>query len=434
MAKLRTELLGSLRGLPRAELEEVTADGHTFASAAWYQLLEQSDLRTIIGGQTDLAFLVTWADDAVVAACPVLRVKGAGAYFLYSLRRYYFEHWIEEATRLAPDQRAKFARLFTMVSLYRSLLEKSGSALDDCLVVTCPLAYRGRIPVAPSSPVGRAAIYRQMIRTLQRHARALRLPIWFLAVEADDNRLTDTLEQEGCTRSFLFHDNQIALEGFRSLDDYLGSFRRTTRRAMARDLRRCAEAGITFSFEHNLAARSEEFATLYRATYSKYGESFFRHPPRFWADLGQCLGDEAEAIIAQRQGELLGFSILLKNERRGEMWTYRIGRTPPVDQDEAPYYFGLSFYGPIGRAIELGYRRLWLGPAAYEAKSVRGAFQVPLESFFWFPRRWDRWFLAPYLRLFGEVTRAEIAKSIRRPIRLAGEPRSRTATASLVTP
>lgn len=175
--------------------------------------------------------------------------------------------------------------------------------------------------------------------------------------------------------------------------------------------------GIEFDFVSDLASRAEEFTELYNLTYAKYGDSYFRQPPEFWRTLQATLGSSVEAIVARREDQLVGFSILLKSERRGEMWTYRIGRRDDPALRSVPYYFALSFYGPIQRAIELGYRRLWLGPASYEAKSVRGAEQVPLYSYFWFPRRWDRWFLLPYLQIFGKVTREQIAQSLDRPIR-----------------
>ena len=74
-------------------------------------------------------------------------------------------------------------------------------------------------------------------------------------------------------------------------------------------------------------------------------------------------------------------------------------------------YFGLSFYEPIKRAIELGARRLWMGPAGWDAKRVRGARPMPLYNCLWFPRRWDLWALAPCLGKFSEISRALIQRS-----------------------
>ena len=419
MVKLGTELVPTLAAIPDEVLAEITADGHTFAGAAWYRMLESLQLPTLLGGQPRLWFAVVCADETPVCVCPILRASGQGIYFVYSLRRYFFEHWIEEAVRLNPDRQEQLARMFGFVSVYRKLLEASGSRLDDALIVTNPLSYRGEIPVAPSSPVPRSEVYRALLRELQRVARKSNLPLWFLGVQGQGSRLARALKAGGCRESFLFYDNRLDLGACTELDDYLHSFRRTTRRALLRDIQRSDSAGVEYRVCEDLGPYAEELTRLYDRTYSKYGESFFRHPPLFWSVLQQHLGKNAEAILASRGGELIGFTVLLKSPRRGEMWTYRIGRSDASELANVPFYFGLSFYEPIRRAIALGCRRLWLGPASYEAKSVRGAEQVSLYNYFWFPRRPDRWLLGPYLELFGQVSRDQIAESMQRPVRVA---------------
>lgn len=421
MAVLSTQLLENLHSLSDEDLDEITADGHTFARTQWYRLLDSLPLDSIIGGQVRMQYAVVRHGDCPICVTPILRSTGAGVYFAYSLRRYYFEHWIEEAVRLQPEKQQTFARLMTMVSGYRKLLEWSGTKLSDCLIVTGPMSYRGEIPVAPSSPVPRHQVYAALVRDLQKYSRRHKLPLWFFALQGGSGRLAKVLDAAQCSRSFLFYDNCLNLEEYRSFDDYLRSFRRTTRRAFCRDLKRIEEAGIQFRFLSDWSGLEPTLTGLYTQTYSKYGSSFFRHGDQFWSMAQQHLGDQAEIIVAERDQQLLGFSLLMHNVRRGEMWTYRIGRSFSDDLESVPFYFGLSFYGPIQRAIERGYRRIWLGPASYEAKSVRGAEQVPLYSYFWFPRRWDRWFLRPYLQMFGQISQEEIVRSLQRPVR-TGQP------------
>lgn len=419
MRKLSTQFVDDLNVLDEATLDEITADGHTFARSSWLRLVGSLDLSKLVGGSLSLRFAVTFAGSHPVAVCPVLRISGPGQYFVYSLRRYYFEHWIEEALRLNPDKAAHFARLMHGVSAYRKLLEATGCPLDEWLLVTCPLSYRAHVPVAPSSPVERTRVYGHLLDWLKQHARRERLPLCLLGVEGSGNRLTQALRTQGFQPALLFFDNQIDLEPYTALEDYLGGFRRTTRRAFCREIRRTAESGVEFHSAGNLSEHADALSRLYTQTYSKYGDSFFKHPPDFWIDLSRHLGDDAEVLLAVRRGRLLGFSLLLHNVRRGELWTYRMGRVFE-SSESAPFYFGLSFYGPIERALQKGYRRLWLGPASYEAKSVRGARQIPLYNYFWFPRRWDRWVLLPYLKLFGRITHEEIARGVQRPLRIVG--------------
>jgi hypothetical protein len=417
MPRLKVTLLDSLDCIDAETMDEITADGHTFASSGWFRLLASSDLSALTGGTVQLAFATVFADEVPICLCPVLRAKGEGIYFVYSLRRFYFEHWIEEAVRMDPSKADHFARLNQGVSAFRHLLEWTGSSLDECLIVTNPLSYRGHIPIAPSAPVSRLEVYSELVGFLKRLSRRCNRPLWFLGIEEDEIRLRQVLGEAKTTPSFLFYDNRINLENFESFDDYLQQFRRTTRRAFQRDMRRSAEAGVELDFISSIDEHADELTSLYQETYSKYGESFFQQPPTFWKNLKANLGTSVEAIVARRQDRMLGFSILLHNERRGELWTYRIGRTADPELADVPYYFSLSFYGPIQRAIDLGYRRIWLGPASYEAKGVRGAALVPLWNYFWFPRRIDRWCLAPYLALFGKISREEIEKSLGRPVR-----------------
>ncbi|QDU60156.1 hypothetical protein Pan216_09930 [Planctomycetes bacterium Pan216] len=415
---MNTAVVSSIADISDDDLDEITADGHVFASTSWYRMLERLDLRTIVGGDVELYFVVVRADDRPVAVCPLLRARGEGVYFVYSLRRYYFEHWIEEAVRIDPSQSRHFARLMAGVSVYRKSLQLSGAPLDDCLIVTNPLSYRGTVPVAPSSSSFRLEVYGALLDGLKRFSRRRNLPLWFLSVDESDSRWPKMLEGAGCQRTFLFYDNQLNLDPYESFDDYLGSFRRTTRRAFQRDIVRTSRAGFTFRTIEDFGTISGQLSELYRQTYKRYGESFFRHPPSFWRTLNDTLGESVDVIACEYEGAMVGFTVLLHSQRRGEMWTYRIGRSYDENIAQAPFYFSLSFYAPIQHAIDKGCRRIWLGPASYEAKSVRGADQVPLYSYFWFPRRWDRWLLAPYLQLFGDVSKDQIHRSMARPVRV----------------
>jgi predicted N-acyltransferase len=204
----------------------------------------------------------------------------------------------------------------------------------------------------------------------------------------------------------------LDLTEFETFDEYLHSFRRTTRRAFERELRRTQEAGIQYRVVERFSGHAESFSRLYESTYSRYGSSHYRHGPEFWQALERHLGPNAKAVIATQEDALIGFTVVLESTRRGEMWTYRIGRVASLLEKDPPYYFGLSFYAPIRRAIEQGFRRIWLGPAGYQTKRLRGARLVPLESYFWFPRAWDRWTLVKYLALFGKVSREQIDNSV----------------------
>lgn len=415
MGTLRAELRPDLSRLDEHALAEVTADGHTFASAEWYRFLESIDLSLVAGGDTKLAFAVVTEADRPVCVCPVLRVRGPGVFFAYNLRRYFFDHWIGEVRRKHPRIEGDLARLLRGVTLYRRFLDWSHAPLDECLIVGSPLAYRSQIPTAPSATASRGEIYRILVALLQKVSRKNRLPLWFFCVQGEKGRLPRALLAAGCQRSFLFHDNVVELDDYRSFSDYLQSFRRTARKAFLREIRLAESAGIDFTVSGDVAEIAEEIADACLRGQERNGQTAFRQPVEFWRSLGRSLGHKAEAIVATRHEDPLGFHVLLRNERRGEMWAYRMGRADIGARTFACLGSSLGFYEPIRRAVALGYRRIWLGPTAYEAKSLRGARQVPLYSYFWFPRVWDRWLFLPYLVQFGEIAREQIARSLNRP-------------------
>lgn len=383
-----------------------------FLAIPWLRFLESLPLDDVVGGTVEPEYVVVGEGSRVAAVCPFLRVRGEEVYFLYSLRRFFFENCFEEAARMRLDAGRSLARLSPIVSAMRSGLERLRGALSDCLIVGSPLAYRGGALVAEGIEDQDVDWPGLIVNELRRVADRRRAPLWAQG-SLGDASIDAAMTRQGFERTFLFYDNVVRVDGFESFGDYLRSFRRTTRRGFEREMWRTEHAGVDYTFTRDWDAHADDFARLYERTYRKHGDSHFQHPPWFWRRLGETMGDDAEAIAARKDDEVIGFSALLHDRERGELWTYRIGRRDDGELAETPFYFGLSFYGPIRRAIELGYRRVWLGPVGYEAKRARGADVVPIYNHFYFPRRVDNWLLKPYLRLFGKISREQIDQSLR---------------------
>jgi len=409
---LQTRIEPTLASLSDESLQAITADGHTFASAGWFRLLEGLDLSALTGGQVTLEFAVVTAAGRPVAACPVLRARGPGLHALYSIRHYYFEYLFEQAAQSGAMDVRQSARLASLVGLLGRFLETIGCQLDDSLIVCNPLSYRGSISMVPSPPVEREKIIREVVSTLQQYAGEIQRPLCFLCFEGGDDPSARVLRQAGCREVFLFHDNKLDLSGFRCFDDYLQAFPSRYRKKIKKEIRQTADAGVRFWPVDDLALHADNFSRLYEETYSKHSASILRHPPRFWTALKETLGSDVEALLVEHEDRLVGFSVLLRCDRRREMWVYRGGRHDCDRLKDVPYYFGMGCYEPLRRAIELGYQTLWLGPAGYETKIRRGARQTPLFSYFWFPRLRERYLLGRVLRRFGLVVRSQVDKSL----------------------
>lgn len=418
IGELQTGIHSTLESLPAGSLEAITAYGDTFAGAQWYRMLDRLDLSDIMGGEIDLKFAVTSADGTPVALCPLVRARGSDLGESYNFRRYYFESWIEQARRLYPDGSQELERSIVFVSRYRRLLEWMNCSLDDYVIVLSPFSQQSNIAMTRCSPERHNQVLRHMIESLKHYAKRQNRPLWFRYVDGNSGLLRRSLQAAGFQPVFLHYDNRIDLSEFNDFNDYLQVFSPVTRQGFLREMRRSAKAGIQFRFADDFSKYARAFSELSYETSSKYYTSARRLPPDFWTTLSDSLGSNAEALLAEHDGRLVGFSLLLKNDRRREMFHYKIGRIYKSALNKVPYYFELLCYGPVRRAIELGYRTLWLGPGAYEGKIRRGTEQTSVYSYLWFPRRRDRWLLRPYVREFGETVRREIPAQAKVPLRI----------------
>jgi predicted N-acyltransferase len=197
-----------------------------------------------------------------------------------------------------------------------------------------------------------------------------------------------------------------------SFAEYLDQFRSDARRLFKREVKQARDAGVSFEIARDLAPLAQQIEQLYGATYSKYGEEHFHHPASFWSTLGCKVAPHAEALVAYHRGKAVGFSALLHKD--DDLYFWRVGRSYEGAVSESPIYFNLAFYEPVKRALQLGAKRIWLGSGAWEAKRRRGAVGHALFSYMWFPRRWSRWVLMPYLDTFTRISQQQMAEATQR--------------------
>ena len=415
LVQLRTTIESSLDSISSERLGTITSEGQMFATAGWFRLMQRIDMSELAHGSLELKFAVVAADGIPVSICPVIRARGPNLLATYSFRRYYFDVWIEMVRGASNGFTKAARRRADAASAYLRLLELTRCSLDDHLVVSNPFSYRAQVPVAPDSPVPRRAIYTELVSALQEYARDLNRPLSFVWVEGERNELRGTLQQAGWQPVLAMYDNYIPLDNIASLDDYVATLNSKNRWGLRREIKRGLSSRIQIRVERDFARHSETMSRLYRQTYLKHSSEILHQPPAFWAAIAEYLGENAEALFALDGDRIVGFSLLLRNERERELWFYRIGRE--YEEVDGSPYFWLAFYGVIQRAIESGCRTLWLGPGGYEAKLRRGAFQTPLENWHWFPKRRDRWLLPRYLHRFGEAVPRVIETDAKRPLR-----------------
>ncbi len=399
-------VLDSLTSFSDEQLDRVTATSSVFFDRRWFRMLDALDLEPLVRGKIAMRYVVVTRSAEPVAVCPFIVTRSKSIYFFYSLKKFFFTSWQAELLRMNQEKASFIRWIGGVVAAYLGFARATGAGTDGWVLAVSPISHRGDIAIAPMTKEDEQAVREKVIDALQEVAKDENLPLCFFGVQQERDSLRQTLVRRDFAELFLIYDNLLQLP-VTSFDEYLNLFRSDARRLFNREMKQAREAGVRFEVTHNLNQVSNCMERLYDATYSKYGEEHFHHPASFWSALGRHVAPHAEALIAYRDREPVGFSALLhKNE---DLYFWRVGRTYDGEIGEAPIYFNLAFYEPVKRALELGAKRLWLGSGAWEAKRRRGATGHALYSYLWFPRRWARWVLMPYIGTFCRISQEQQA-------------------------
>lgn len=392
----------SLRGLSDAELDRVTEGASVFFGRRWFRLLDALDLSPLVRSPIELRYVVVSSGAEVVAICPFFLAQSASIHASYSFEKAFFSSWQEDLLRIDPMRTSFVLWVSRLVEAYRRAVNLVGARTGAFLLAMSPLSYRGSIAVTPLSASDRDAALGAAIEALQGVSSDQGAPIWFYRIPGEEGDLRTALAARGFHEIFMLYDNLLdGLDG--GLDGYLARFKGHRRKSLKREIGEAKKAGVRFEIERDLGGREHDLERLYEATYSKYGSDHLAHPAPFWPAVMRHLGPEAEALLAYRGDQLIGFSMLL--HRRGDLWVFRIGKSYDKDEAGGFLYFNLVFYEPIRRAEALGARRIWLGAGGWSTKHHRGAIGAPIHGAFWFPSRRARGLLLPYLDLFAHMTR-----------------------------
>jgi predicted N-acyltransferase len=399
-------VLDSLTSFTDEQLDRVTATASVFFDRRWFRMLDAIDLEPLVRGRIAKRYVVVCRDAEPVAVCPFIVTRSESIYFFYSLKKFFFTSWQAELLRMNPEKAAFIRWIGGVVAAYLGFARATGAGTEGWVLAVSPISHRGDIAIAPVPAADEQAVREKVIDALQEVASAENLPLCFFGVQQEKESLRQTLLRREFAELFLIYDNLLQLP-VSSFSEYLDLFRSDARRLFNREMKQAREAGVEFRITHEIDEVSGSLERLYDATYSKYGEEHFHHPASFWSALGRFVAPHAEALVAYRDGQPVGFSALL--HKNDDLYFWRVGRRYDGEVADTPVYFNLAFYEPVKRALELGAKRLWLGSGAWEAKRRRGAVGHALYSYIWFPRRWSRWVLMPYLDNFSRISQEQQA-------------------------
>lgn len=287
-------------------------------------------------------FVSIWADDDLVAACPVwLKTHSYGEYvFDWAWADAYRRHGLAYYPKLLV------AVPFTPVPGSRLL------AVDD----------------------EARALLAQALRALARETEASSLHVLF--GDAADQA---ALLAAGCTAraGVQFH---WTAEGDADFAAFLARLQRDKRKKIQQEQRRVREAGVVFEARHGRDITADDWAYFYRC----YQQTYREHHSTpylsrdFFARMATDMPEHWLLFTALRGTERVATSLIaLDPERRAAFGRYW-GATEHIPN----LHFDACYYQPLAWCIANGYQR-FEGGAQGEHKMARGLMPTPTASAHW---------------------------------------------------
>jgi predicted N-acyltransferase len=392
---LQVEVVTSLAAFSDAELDRVTRSSCLQLSRPWLRLVDAIDLQPLIGETVQLRYVIARRAGELIGLCPFFIAAHPSVRFANSFEKAFFTGLKDELLRGADASPELVRWLMLFLRQYRRLLHLLRIRTDGWLLAVSPLSFRGGIPTVTLDDFQRRAVQAAIIARLKQLAAAENLPLCLMCVPGEDEPLRQCARAQGLEELFLSYDLYIPLPGTR-VDDFLAAQTRKRRARIRNEMKHQQRNGVTLQPLADWNDFAPEMTRMYENVYAQYGEHF-SYPPALWRALSQQLGAQAQAIVARKGDETLGFTTLLHDGKRdGDLMVYRIGRRSAEETDRI--YFDLVFYEPLRRAYALGCKRLWVGAGAFAGKLHRGAVGHPLFAYMWLPTPRARLLLLPYLR------------------------------------
>lgn len=169
----------------------------------------------------------------------------------------------------------------------------------------------------------------------------------------------------------------------RSYNDYLGMLTSKYRSRLKKLRQSLLDAGFTLETLSidAVVARDAELHALYLAVEKRATVRMATIAPGYLAAMAEALADNFRCTVIQRQGQLAGFIVTLKDGELGI--AYYVGVDYAIN-DEHPIYLCILQIA-VEDALLMGCRKLSLGRTALEPKASLGA--KPVETQVWLRHR-----------------------------------------------
>ncbi|WP_052755056.1 GNAT family N-acetyltransferase [Lampropedia cohaerens] len=203
-----------------------------------------------------------------------------------------------------------------------------------------------------------------------------------------DEQQTQALRDAGWLQrqgvQFHWHNRHPAtLQPFTDFDDFLSSLQRDKRRKIRQEMRRVAEAGVTYRVLRGAAITAADWAffrACYETTYLEHGNAPYL-TAAFWEAMRTTMPDAWLLIVAMRAGQPIACSLLGMHERDDGIQTV-YGRYWGALQRVDLLHFDLCYYQTIAWCIAHRVQR-FEGGAQGEHKLARALLPAPTHSAHW---------------------------------------------------
>jgi predicted N-acyltransferase len=201
----------------------------------------------------------------------------------------------------------------------------------------------------------------------------------FLFVSEFDTSLVSRLENLGYHK-FSFWKPMLYLDVcWSDFDDYLKSLKGQYRYQVRREIRSCAENGVTIEEVSDFEDLAKTLSDLSLNLFSKYNKWTQRLEPFFYETLSKYAKDNTVVFLAKKKDNVVGFSLFI---RKGETLDAFLGGFNYNFQEKLDFtYFNLVYYVPVKWAIQEGIRKIYYRWGSEEGKYKRGCKPENLYNF-----------------------------------------------------
>lgn len=233
-------------------------------------------------------------------------------------------------------------------------------------------------PLSFKDGIDHAAALKILCRGIEGLAKELKAGlVLFRDFYDSDAGISDPLKRLGYGKIHNLPKAEIKVK-WKSFDEYLNSMRSSYRCKIVKSIEKCAKSGITIEKLKNFSEYSRELKQLHDNV-SRQAKEIKREPvsEEFFKYLDKSLGDRAEMLVAKKDNKLVGFMLVLFNDK--ELISSMIGLDYECSR-ECYIYFNL-FYKTIELAIEKGMETIDMGITALNPKKDMGSRMLNLNMY-----------------------------------------------------